>query len=616
MIKASAAETTLAGSGALPVGKLPEGWPVMSIAAANAELTAAGARCEFEEAVIRGIKTRVWKNAPPTLRELFLTTTTTHPARGFLVHEDDRCTYGDFALAVRTLAAELQRQGIRKGDRVALIMRNLPEWPLAFFAAALCGAIVTPLNAWWTGAELEFGLQDCGARCAIVDVERLERISAHLSACPDLQCVYVARQRDAAPLQQPLQQPGQQPGQQLRLISLESVVGRVADWGGLPYRELPAVELLPEDLATIFYTSGTTGRPKGAMGTHRNMTTNVLTAAAVLARAYLRRGEPVPDPATAAQRVTLLAVPFFHVTGCNATLITSFAVGGKLVLMRKWDTELALQLIERERVTVTGGVPTIAWQLIEHPNRSKYDLSSLEMVGYGGAPSAPDLVRRILEVFPASRPGNGWGMTETSASFAGINGEDYVNRPDSCGPAPVVGTMKIMSADGVRELPVGETGELWVEGPMVVVGYWNNPAATAATFVNGWLRTGDVARLDAEGFCYIVDRAKDMLIRGGENIYCIEVENVLYDHPAVIDAALLGIPHKTLGEEPAAVVQLKADAQVTEDELRAWVAGRLAGFKVPVRVLFLPHPLPRNPAGKILKNELKPLLMAALRPSS
>jgi long-chain acyl-CoA synthetase len=585
---------------AQPVGKLPEGWPVISIAAANAELTAPGARFEMEEVLIRGIKTRVWKNAPPTLRDLFLASRS-FAERGFLVYEEDRVTYGAFELAVRALAAELQQQGVRKGDRVALIMRNLPEWPLAFFAAAVCGAIVTPLNAWWTGAELEYGLKDSGARVAIVDIERWQRISEHVSACGDLKQVYLARGRDAVP------------SSERRIIPLESVVGQVADWPNLSPPELPAVDLLPEDLATIFYTSGTTGRPKGALGTHRNITTNVLTAAAVLSRAYLRRGEPIPDPAAALQRVTLLAVPFFHVTGCNATLITSFAAGGKLVLMRKWDTEVALQLIERERVTVTGGVPTIAWQLIEHPNRTKYDLSSLEMVGYGGAPSAPDLVRRIVEVFPGSRPGNGWGMTETAASFSGINAEDYVNRPDSCGPPPAVGAMKIMSADGTRELPIGDTGELWVEGPMIVQGYWNNPEATAATFVNGWLRTGDVAHLDAEGFCYIVDRAKDMLIRGGENIYCIEVENVLYDHPAVIDAALLGIPHKILGEEPAAVVQLQSDAEVSEDELRTWVAARLAAFKVPVRILFLPHPLPRNPAGKILKSELKPLLMAAVR---
>jgi long-chain acyl-CoA synthetase len=575
-------------------GALPPGWPAVSIAQAHARLTAAGARFEIAERVIGGIPTKVWKNCPPTLREVFLTGRT-FAQRTFLVYENDRATFDAFARAAITLAHDLQAHGVRKGDRVAIIMRNLPEWPVAFFAAALCGAIVTPLNAWWTGPELEYGLRNSGTKVAIVDAERYERIVEHLPACPDLKRLYVCRENDevADP----------------RVAKLETVLGVVNDWHRLPDRALPDVPLDPDDDATIFYTSGTTGKPKGALGTHRNITTGIMTAAAVAARAFLRRGETPPDPATLPQRVSLLAVPMFHVTGCNAALVPAVQTGGKLVLMRKWDTDKALQLIEREKVTVTGGVPTIAWQLIEHPDRAKYDLSTLEAVAYGGAPSAPELVRRIVEVFPKSQPGNGWGMTETAASFSGNTAEDYVNRPASCGPAPAVGAMRIMSADASRELPVGEIGELWVKGPMVVKGYWNNPQASAQTFVDGWLRTGDVARLDAEGFCYIVDRAKDMLIRGGENIYCIEVENALYDHPAVMDAALVGIPHKVLGEEPAAVVCLKPGASATEDELRAWIAGRLAAFKVPVRVEFWHETLPRNPAGKILKSELKKALL-------
>jgi long-chain acyl-CoA synthetase len=263
-----------------------------------------------------------------------------------------------------------------------------------------------------------------------------------------------------------------------------------------------------------------------------------------------------------------------------------------------------MRLIERERVTSAGGVPTIAWQLIEHPAREKYDLSSLEAVTYGGAPSAPELVRKIKESFPNSLPGNGWGMTETSATVTSHLGEDYQNRPDSCGPAAPINDLKITDPDG-KILPPGVVGELWAKGPNIVKGYWNKPEATAQTFVDGWVRTGDLARLDEEGFCYIVDRAKDMLIRGGENIYCVEVENVLYEHPAVMDAALVGIPHKTLGEEPGAVVTLKAGSSATEAELRGFVAERLAAFKVPVRVLFWPETLPRNANGKILKSELK-----------
>lgn len=265
-----------------------------------------------------------------------------------------------------------------------------------------------------------------------------------------------------------------------------------------------------------------------------------------------------------------------------------------------------MQLIERERVTSAGGVPTIAWQLIEHPARERYDLSSLEIVSYGGAPAASELVRRIKAAFPNSAPGSGWGMTETSATHTHHMAEDYEHRPDSCGPALPVSEIKVAGPSG-ETLPPGEVGELWGAGPNIVKGYWKKPQATAETFVDGWVRTGDLARIDEEGFCYIVDRAKDMLIRGGENIYCVEVENALFEHPAVMDAALVGIPHHSLGEEPAAVVMLKPGAEASEAELRGFVAGRLAGFKVPVAVRFWPEPLPRNPNGKILKAELKTL---------
>ena len=235
--------------------------------------------------------------------------------------------------------------------------------------------------------------------------------------------------------------------------------------------------------------------------------------------------------------------------------------------------------------------------------RAKYDLSSLEAIAYGGAPAAPELVRKIREVFGAL-PGNGWGMTETMATVAGHSGENYLNRPDSCGPPVAVGDLKIMSEDGACELPAGEIGELWARGPMVVKGYWNNPGASAETFIDGWVRTGDLARLDKEGWCYIADRAKDMIIRGGENIYSSEVENVLYAHPAVTDAALIGLPHRQLGEEPAAVVHLAPGSRASEGELQQWVAERLAKFKVPVRILFSKDTLPRNANGKILKKEL------------
>ncbi|HEY2068931.1 MAG TPA: class I adenylate-forming enzyme family protein [Rhizomicrobium sp.] len=568
------------------------GWPAMSIAQAHAMLTAPGTPLEMDEVMIRGVKTRVWKNLPPTLRELLVAARAAHGHKEFLVYENDRATYESFYRASVAVANELIRQGLKKGDRVAIVMRNIPEWPAIFYGAEIAGAIVTPLNAWWTGPELEYGLVDSGTKFAFVDAERLERISEHLVNCPDMKRVYVSRYADDLP--NPI------------VARLEDAIGVVNDWMKLPDAPLPAIELGPEDDATILYTSGTTGKPKGALGTHRNMLSNIMASAASAARNFLRRGEapPVANPDDP-QRCTLLSVPFFHATGCFAVMNPTIAAGGKIVLMRKWDVDLAMQLIEREKVNGAGGVPTIAWQLIEHPNRHKYDLSSLESVAYGGAPSAPELVKKIVEVFPKSLPGNGWGMTETSATCTGHSAEDYENRPDSCGPAVPVCDIKIMTIEGTRELETGAVGELWARGPNIVKGYWNKPDATEATFVDGWVKTGDLARIDDEGFCFIIDRAKDMLIRGGENIYCIEVENVLYEHPAVMDAALVAVPHKTLGEEPGAVVHLKPGMHTTEDELRQFVAGKLAAFKVPVKVVFWPETLPRNANGKILKTELK-----------
>jgi long-chain acyl-CoA synthetase len=573
---------------------LPENWPVVTLAQAHAALTAPGQKFEMETLNIRGIDTRCWKNGPKSLVDIWLASQT-YPEREFMVYEGDRATYAAYGKATLTLAHEMISQGVKKGDRVALIMRNLPEFPVVFYAATLIGAIIVPLNAWWTGAELEYGLADSGAKIALVDSERLERIAEHLDHLSDLKQVYVTRHNDD------LAHP--------RVQRLEDVIGLVNDWKTLPDLAMPDVTVEPEDEATILYTSGTTGKPKGALGTHRNIATNVLTSAIASTRMCVMAGEPTPDPDphNNQQRRVLLVVPLFHVTGCCATLNPGMAVGGKIVLMRKWDAEQAMQLIEREGIQVTGGVPTIAWQLLEHPARDKYDLSSLDSVSYGGAPSAPELVRQISGTFKGANPANGWGMTETSATFTGHIGWEYINRPESCGPAAPVGDMEIRDLDGVTVLPVNTVGELWCKGPQVVQGYWHKPEATAQTFQNGWLRTGDLAKLDEEGYCYMVDRAKDMLIRGGENIYCIEVENVLFDHPAVMDAGLVGIPHRTLGEEPAAVVTLKPDHTATEGELRAFVADRLAAFKVPVKILFATETLPRNANGKIMKNELKKL---------
>ena len=389
---------------------------------------------------------------------------------------------------------------------------------------------------------------------------------------------------------------------------LEDILGTPDTYKDLPTRTLPEVDIAPEDDATIFYTSGPTGKPKGALGTHRNLTTNALSVAYSAAAAALRRGNELPEPTI---RVGLTVVPMFHCTACSAIMMPTVHGGHKMVFLHKWDTVRAMEIIEREKVNATGGVPFIAWQLIEHPDRKKYDLSSIDSISYGGAPSAPELARKIYEVFGAL-PGNGWGMTETMATVTTHSAEDYLNRPTSCGPPVAAADLKVMSDDGLQEMPVGEVGELWARGPMVVKGYWKRPEATAETFVDGWVRTGDLARLDDEGFCYIVDRAKDMIIRGGENIYSSEVENVLYDHPAVMDAALIGIDHKMLGEEPAAIVQLVPGQTVTEAELQQWVRERLANFKVPVKILFSTDSLPRNANGKILKKDLKAVFQASV----
>ena len=569
-----------------PIVPLDPNWPAMSLDEVRSLLTAPGAKFEMETVDIRGVPTRVWKNAPPTLR-LLAQMVRAYGPREFTIYEDERVTYEANYRATAHIAHKLIGMGVKKGDRIALAMRNLPEWPAIFFAGVSIGAIMVPLNAWWTGGELEYAMGDSGAKILFVDGERHERLKQCYEKLPALERVVVARAR------------GELEGEASRL---EVLIGTRSDWATLEDVGFPEVEVAPDDDATIFYTSGTTGNPKGALGTHRNFCTNIMSSGYTAGRAMLRRGET--PPAAPEQKVMLLVIPLFHVTACSAAMMTVVATGSTMIFMRKWEPELAMEIIQREKVNATGGVPTIAWQLIEHPARHKYDLSSLESISYGGAPSAPELVKRIYEEFGAL-PGNGWGMTETTATVSQHSAEDYLNRPTSAGPPVATADLKIMDPEGQRELPVGEVGELWARGPMVVKGYWNKPEATAATFVDGWVRTGDLARLDEEGFLYVVDRAKDMIIRGGENIYSSEVEDVLYAHPAVTDAALVGVPHRQLGEVPAAVVHLAPGTSASEAELQDWVRERLAGFKVPVHIRFVKETLPRNANGKILKTDLR-----------
>jgi len=551
------------------------------------KLIAPGQMLEIVEETINGVPLRVYKNTPASLRDVFALSKT-HGDNDFLVYEDERWPFDRHYRAVATVARWLVEEcGIRKGDRVAVAMRNFPEWSVAFWAATCAGAIVVPLNAWWTSDELAYGLSDSGTRVLFCDLERWQRVEPKMSELPLLSRVVIAK---GAP-------PPRTDGFDDLMVSQTDV--------------LPEMELGPDDDATIFYTSGTTGFPKGALGTHRNICTNLMNLVYARMSGAARAGiDPATAPAPVNRPAQLLSVPFFHVTGCHSTLVPNLAFGGKLVLMYRWNPERALELIERERITSFGGVPTMVWQVLESPDFPKRDTSSVLSIGYGGAPAPTELVRRIEQHFPKAAPGNGYGLTETSSLAVGNGGADYIRKPESCGrPAPVVDAMVV--GDKGDEVPDGELGELWLRGPNVVRGYWNKPEATNETFHDGWLKTGDVARIDDEGFIYIVDRAKDMVIRGGENVYCVEIEDVLYEHPAVSEAAVIGIPHRVLGEEVAAVVKRVRGANVTEDELKDFVAERLAAFKVPVKIDISDEPLPRNAAGKVLKRDLKERLATA-----
>jgi long-chain acyl-CoA synthetase len=563
-----------------------------SLAEATVQLTAPSAPYAIATELVLGRPLRCWATVPKTIRELLLGMRR-YEAREYLLYEGERLTYGEAFERVCTLATRLRDElGIRKGDRVAIAMRNYPEWVIAFWATTSLGAIAVPLNAWWTGEELAYGLSDSGSRVLIADADRAERVRPHRDALP-LEHVIVTRPRELADGER----------------DWDALLGPLLGPEARRARELPAESLAPDDDATIFYTSGTTGSPKGALGTHRNLCTNVGSAGFVRARAVMRKGGAPLAAGEGPQPVVLLSVPLFHVTGCHSTLAFNTFIGGKIVLMYKWSPERALELIERERVTSFGGVPSMAWQVLESPELAKRDVSSITGVNYGGAPSAPELVRKLAQAFPAASPYNGYGLTETSALATTNTGVDYQRKPDSAGPPLPVCDIRIVGEDG-RDVAPGEIGELWIRGPNVVKGYWNKPEATAASFTDGFLHTGDVVRVDDEGFVYLLDRAKDMVIRGGENVYCVEVENVLYQHPDVVDAAVVGVPHRILGEEVVAAVQVSAGATTDEAALRAYAAQHLAGFKVPVRIDLRHEPLPRNANGKILKRTLRDELTA------
>lgn len=554
-----------------------------TFAEAVATVTAPGGRYEIVEADVGGQRLKVFKQTPPSLRALFDTARTRDGV--FLVYEDERRTFAEVMAEVDALGALLvERYGVAKGDRVAIGMRNYPEWVVAYAAATSIGAVAVSLNAWWTTEELEYALTDSGTTVLIADAERVERAMPFAERL-DLRILGV-RCGEEVPF---------------GVDRLEDVL--------VPGRSLPEVEIDLDDDAQILYTSGTTGHPKGAVSTHRAVLSAILAYACRAAVVAVQRG-PKTEP-SAYPPCFILTVPLFHVTGQIPVMLASFAAGVKLVMMHKWNPERALELIERERVTTFVGVPTMSWDLLESPDFATRDTSSLVSVGGGGAPAPPELVRRIDSSFAKGRPSIGYGMTETNAYGPQNLGDDYVRKPTSSGRTVPIMEVRVVGDDG-EPVATGEVGEIEFRGPNLIRGYWNRPEANAEAFHDGWLRTGDIGRLDDEGFIYVVDRAKDMVLRGGENIYCAEVEAVLYEHPAVYECAVYGIPHERLGEELCASVVLRAGAAATPEELAAHVGHHLAAFKVPTRIEVTGDKLPRGATGKIQKRDLRDALVARL----
>ena len=565
----------------------------MSYEQIESTMTAGGQPFEIETIEIDGIPTRNWKNAPRNMADI-VRQSAAHGDADFIVFGDERLTFREHFEHVAALANRLVDEfGIRKGDRVAIAMRNYPEWSSAFWAIAAAGGVVVPMNAWWTSDELAYGLGDSGAKLVFVDSERLERLQGVRSSLDKLERV-VAVRCDYLP---------------------EDIIdyGPLVDSAGA-VQDLPRVDISPDDDATLFYTSGTTGFPKGTQASQRNFCSVPMSVGYYGVQTVLRSGGTLEDlqQMREIKQAALLSVPLFHVTGCLGALLNMLVGGGKLVMMYKWDPIEALDLIEREKITTFSGVPTMVRQLIDIPGLEQRDLSSILSVAYGGAPAAPDILRQIRSKLPNSNATNGWGITETSSGICMIAGEDYIAKPESVGrPLPVC-EVKVVDSDG-NELPSGELGELWVRGPNVVRGYWNKPEATAESFTDGWFHTGDVGKIDSEGYVYIVDRIKDMIIRGGENVYCAEVEAAFMDHPAVKNACVFGTPHEILGEEVAVVVELRPAEIIDEDALLGFVAGRIAKFKIPVRLWLHTEPLPVGATGKVQKKELKEYYVAQLK---
>ncbi|TNF33982.1 MAG: long-chain fatty acid--CoA ligase [Gammaproteobacteria bacterium] len=555
-----------------------------------AQFTAPGAPWELDRLTLHGHEYTIYKNAPATLRAL-TDAGRNHGDNPFIVYEGERLSFNQFFNLADRMANQLAgKYGINPGDRVAICMRNYPEWMAAFVAITGMGAVVVPMNSWWQQRELVYGLEDSGARLVFCDQQRFDYIADHVAKADDLVAVVV--RADHVPADH-------------NAVSLETFLeGAVAS--------MPQNPIQPDDLAMIMYTSGTTGTPKGAASTHRAIGQAIYnfelggTVAAManmdLIGKMLAKGYP---------QTALLAVPLFHVSGCHSLFLLSLRAGRKIVMMYKWSAEKALELIEKERVTSVSAVPSMLIDLLNHPKFGDYKTDSLFAVGGGGAAQPAKLSGMLQKQIPDSFPGTGYGMTETNATGYSCTGAAYHYKPRSAGTSTPIVQTRICDENG-HELPPGQPGEIWLKTPTMVEGYWNRPDATAETFRGGWVVTGDIGYLDDEGFIFLVDRAKDMIIRGGENIASAEVEAAIYEHPDVQEVAAIGLPHERLGEELAVVVKPKPGATLNPDAIKAHTAERLAAFKVPAHVVIETGELPKNATGKVLKKALKTQVMQQL----
>jgi acyl-CoA synthetase (AMP-forming)/AMP-acid ligase II len=546
--------------------------PVYTDDARLEPLIGPGGPFEVGHVVVDGVSLRDFIRAPRTIVDIF-GLGAAHEDRVHIVYGDERLTFREVRERSAGLARELHGSfGVRPGDRVAIAMRNLPEFVISFWGAALVGAIVVPLNSWWKGAELAYALKDSGAIVAFVDNERLELLRGE-ALRSGLHVVGVRAPGVAIPFDDLVQ--------------------------GAPIDDSDVARLGQDDAVTLLYTSGTTGRPKGALGTNRAAIANLLNMAFANAREAIIAGR---EPRPAMQTATLAAQPLFHIGGV-ASIIGAPIGGTKLVMMRKWDVDEAVRLARQEFVTTLGGVPTIARQLLEYPGIGELGLD-IRGVPLGGAAVPPDLPLRARAVFgPTVQILNGYGSTETTSAVVINVGVEFEARPNCVGRPNLTADARVAGPDG-KWLAPGEVGELCFRSPQVVKGYWNNEAATAASFRDGWFHTGDIGYIDRDGFVYVVDRLKDVVIRGGENVYCVEVEDVLHDHPDVTEVAIVGISEPVMGERVCAVVVPRGAARPSLADLRAFAAERLATFKCP-EALLVTDELPKTATGKVDKKALR-----------